>query len=116
MQVSGPTYEIDMNIPSSCTKTEEGMFSGVSGERRVKNVMVGGKALDPEAAYTIAGQDYHLIHNGDGFTMFDGAKNVIMTGKLDSEVLIEYIKDTLGGEIGSDYADPYGQGRIRIIQ
>ena len=116
MQVSGLTYEIDMNIPSSCTKTEEGLFSGVSGERRVKNVMVGGKALDPEAAYTIAGQDYHLIHNGDGFTMFDGAKNVIMTGKLDSEVLIEYIKDTLGGEIGSDYADPYGQGRIRIIQ
>ena len=116
MQVSGLTYEIDMSIPSSCTKTEEGLFSGVSGERRVKNVMAGGKALDPEALYTVAGQDYHLVHHGDGFTMFDGAKNVTMTGKLDSEVLIDYIKETLGGEISPDYGDPYGQGRIRIIQ
>ena len=48
--------------------------------------------------------------------MFEGAKAAILTGKLDSEVLIDYIKDTLGGEIGSDYAYPYGQGRIRIIQ
>ena len=48
--------------------------------------------------------------------MFDGAKSVIRTGKLDSEVLINYIKDTLGGRVGADYADPYGQGRITIIQ
>ena len=48
--------------------------------------------------------------------MFDGAKNVILTGKLDSEVLVNYIKDNLGGEIGTDYADPYGQDRITIIQ
>ena len=64
----------------------------------------------------LAGQDYHLLHNGDGFTMFRGAKSSILTGKLDSEVLIDYIKETLGGEIGPDYADPYGQGRITIIQ
>ncbi len=48
--------------------------------------------------------------------MFEGAKNVIMTGRLDSEVLIDYIKDDLGGEVGSEYADPYGQGRITIIR
>ena len=39
-----------------------------------------------------------------------------MTGRLDSEVLIDYIKDTLGGEVGTEYTDPYGQGRITIIQ
>jgi hypothetical protein len=48
--------------------------------------------------------------------MFDGASNVITTGRLDSEVLSDYIKDTLGGEIGAEYTDPYGQGRITIIQ
>lgn len=78
--------------------------------------MAGGEALDPEATYTVAGQDYHLLHSGDGFAMFEGAKGVILTGKLDSEVLIDYIKDSLGGEVGSDYADPYRQGRIKIIQ
>ena len=56
------------------------------------------------------------MDNGDGFTMFGGEKNVISTGKLDSEVLIGYIKDTLGGKVGADYADPYGQGRIKIVQ
>ncbi len=116
MQVSGLTFEIDMSIPSPCTKTEEGLFNGISGERRVKNVMAGNEALDPEATYTVAGQDYHLLHNGDGFAMFNGAKSVIMTGRLDSEVLIDYIKDTLGGVVGTEYADPYGQGRITIIQ
>ena len=92
------------------------MFSGISGGRRVRNVKVDGKAIDPEATYTVAGQDYLLVDNGDGFTMFGGAKNVISTGKLDSEVLIGYIKDTLGGKVGADYADPYGQGRIKIVQ
>ena len=48
--------------------------------------------------------------------MFDGTSNVILTGKLDSEVLSDYIKDTLGGVIGAEYADPYGQGRIIINQ
>lgn len=46
MQVSGLTYEIDMNVPSPCTQSEDGLFTGISGERRVKNVTVGGKALD----------------------------------------------------------------------
>lgn len=78
--------------------------------------VISGKAIDPEATYTVAGQDFHLVDHGDGYTMFDGAKNVTETGKLDSEVLIDYIKDTLGGKIGVEYADPYGQGRIRIIQ
>ena len=45
-----------------------------------------------------------------------GAENVIMTGKLDNEVLINYIKETLGGQVGADYGDPYGQDRITIIQ
>jgi hypothetical protein len=29
---------------------------------------------------------------------------------------MDYIKDKLGGEIGDEYADPYGEGRIKIIQ
>ena len=33
----------------------------------------------------------------------------------DSEVLIQYIRDYLGGVVGQEYADPYGQGRITIL-
>ena len=62
------------------------------------------------------GYETLLVDDGDGFTMFDDKKSAVMTGRLDSEDLINYIKEDLGGEVGTDYADPYGQGRISIIQ
>lgn len=34
---------------------------------------------------------------------------------LDNEALIEYITKNLGGSVGKEYADPYGQGRITIV-
>jgi hypothetical protein len=36
--------------------------------------------------------------------------------KLDNQVLIDYITETLGGVVGEEYADPYGQGRIVIVE
>ena len=90
------------------------MFSGVSGERRVGNVMVGGEPIDPEATYTVAGSRYVLQMHGDGQTAFDGAKE-IKNGITDMEVIIRYLEST-DGEVSSEYADPYGQGRIKVIQ
>ena len=115
LHVSGLSYEIHSYIPSSCTADINGMFSGVAGERRVKNVTVGGVPLDPEKTYTLAGHDYMLLSAGDGFSMFAGAPLLLDCVKLDSEMLIDYITETLGGVIGGEYADPYGQGRIVIV-
>ena len=36
--------------------------------------------------------------------------------KLDNQVLIDYITQTLGGEVGGDYVDLTGQGRIVIVE
>ena len=36
--------------------------------------------------------------------------------KLDNQVLIDYIRGTLGGVIGEEYAEPYGQGRIVAVE
>ncbi len=47
--------------------------------------------------------------------MFDGAPLLQDRTKLDTEVLIDCIKKALGGEIGEEYADPRGHGRITII-
>ena len=33
----------------------------------------------------------------------------------DSDVLAVYIKENLGGSVPEEYSDPYGQGRIHII-
>ena len=116
MQVSGLSYEIDTAVESTCRKDEDGMFTGVEGERRVRNVLVTGEPIDPDKTYSLAGVDYWFLNRGDGFTMFDGAKVLQDRVKLDNQVLIDYITETLGGVIGEEYEDPYGQGRIVIVE
>ncbi|MBR2742126.1 MAG: bifunctional metallophosphatase/5'-nucleotidase [Clostridia bacterium] len=115
-QVSGISFEVHTYIPSGCVSDENNMFTGVSGERRVKNVLVGGEPLDPDAAYTLAAIDYTLFDDGDGYTMFDGCR-VIKDGiELDYQALIGYTEDTLGGVIGEEYSDPYGDDRIIFVE
>jgi 2',3'-cyclic-nucleotide 2'-phosphodiesterase (5'-nucleotidase family) len=114
LQVSGLSYEIDTSVPSSCTFDENGLFTGITGTRRGKNVFVGEEPIDPRKAYTLASHDYMLLEHGDGFTMFDGAPLLQDSVKLDNQLLIDFIVDNLGGVIGEEYADPYGQGRITV--
>ena len=116
LQVAGLTYEIHTYIDSTCTQDENSMFTGVTGEYRVKNVMVGGEPLDLEKTYTLASHNYMLKNNGDGYTMFAGANILQDEVKLDNQVLKDYITGTLGGVIGEEYADPYGQGRIIAVE
>ena len=76
--------------------------------------MVGDEPIDPNKKYTLASQGFILFDHGDGFTAFDGATVVRLEVGLDNEILINYIKEKLGGEIGEEYEDLYGQGRIVI--
>ncbi|MBQ9074594.1 MAG: bifunctional metallophosphatase/5'-nucleotidase [Mogibacterium sp.] len=115
MQVSGMSYEIDTSIPSSCTTDENGLFAGVDGERRVKNVKVGDEPIDPAATYTLASDKYHITEQGDGFTMFS-EEDVVRTVMVDNESAMKYIEETLDGVVGEEYADPYGTGRITAVE
>lgn len=115
MQVSGMSYEIDMSVTSSCTADENGLFAGVDGERRVKNVMVGDKPIDPAGTYTLASDLYHITEQGDGFTMFS-EENVVRTVMVDNESVMKYIEETMNGVVGEEYADPYGHGRITAVE
>ena len=81
-------------------------------ERRVRNVLVGGEALDPAKTYKLVSTDYQLLDHGDGYTMYDGAPVLQQSVKLDNQVLIDYITGTLNGSVGAGYENPYGQGRI----
>lgn len=116
IQVSGMTYEINVGIPSSVEVDDKGNFVGVNGERRVQNVTVGGEPIDPEKTYTLASHNYWLKSGGDGMSMFPGSPLLQDEVMLDNQVLITYIVDKLGGVVGEEYADPYGQGRITIIE
>ena len=115
LQVSGLTYEIHTYIESSCTSDDKGGFTGVTGEYRVKNVKVGGEDLDLERTYTLASHNYMLKSGGDGINMFTDNKVLQDEVKLDNQVLIDYIVDTLGGVVDEQYAEPYGEGRIVAV-
>lgn len=112
LQVSGLTYEIHTYIESSVTADENGMFTGVAGERRVKNVLVGGEPLDVNRTYTLASHNYMLKNQGDGYSMFADVNLLMDETLIDNQVLITYMTTELGGVVGEAYADPYGQGRI----
>ena len=116
LQVSGLSYEIHTYIDTPCKTDENTMFAGIEGERRVQNVLVNGEPIDPNATYTLASHDYMLLNGGDGYSMFTGCKLLQERVKLDNQVLMDYIIETLGGSVGEEYDDPYGQGRIVIVE
>ena len=115
LQVSGLTYEIHTSVPSSVKLDDKGLFAGVEGEYRVKNVMVGGEPLDLEKIYTLASHNYMLQGQGDGYTIFEDNVYTQESVMLDNQVLITYITEGLNGVVGAEYANPYGQGRIVAV-
>ncbi len=115
LHVSGLSYAIDTAVAPTVVTDEKKNFVEVSGERRVKNVLVGGEPIDPEKIYTLASHNYMLLNGGDGINMFRDNEVVVQPVMLDNLVLITYIQDFLKGTVGTEYADPYGQGRIEIL-
>ena len=121
LHVSGLKFVVDMKVESPVKTDEKGMFVSVEGERRIKDVEVlqadGSYApIDPEKIYTLACHDYYLKNMGDGYTMFAGCNLLRDSVMIDNQVLINYIVDVLNGTVGSEYADPYGQGRITFAE
>lgn len=109
--VSGLAYTVRTDIPSS-VQMEGGKFGGVTGEYRVRDVLVNGEPLDVNRRYKLVSHTFLLVDGGDGLTMFTNDEAVLLD--LDNKALIEYIQYDLKGTIGGEYADPDGQGRIVI--
>jgi len=103
----------DTAMESSVQTDENENFIGVSGTRRVLDVLIDGKPLNPERMYTIATTSF-LIGGGDGYKMFADHAEVIDTmQKVDNILLADYIEKNLSGTIPPSYR----QGtRIHEIQ
>ncbi len=101
-QVSGITFDVNVNINSSVELDPSGMFLGVKGKRRVHNVMVGKKRLDLNKKYRVSFDNY-IAGGGDGFTMFSPYEEIESTSNTDNQAFITYIKDKLNGKIPEEY-------------
>ncbi|MBQ3230682.1 MAG: bifunctional metallophosphatase/5'-nucleotidase [Clostridia bacterium] len=116
--VAGITFEVHTYITSEVITDELGDFVSIpeNAQRRVKNVKIGGKVLDESKTYTVAGTCYMLQLSG--YKMFSGAKVIKQPSELkcDSEMLVEYFTEHLGGRITEEqYGNPKGEGRMTIV-
>ncbi len=117
-QVSGVTFEIHTyrETPVICDQLDNFIEMDETMERRVQNVYVGDEPVDLDKTYTLAGSVYVLTQGGDGLTMLDGAKVVENCELTDSEMLVKYFTESLGGKITAEkYGNPDGDGRITIV-
>ncbi len=114
LQVSGLKYTIKTSVPSSVQVDEKGNFVKVGGAYRVADIMIGDSPLDTSKVYTVASHNYMLKMAGDGMTMFKNSKVIRDDVMTDVDILSAFIRNNLGGNVGTDYANPAGQGRITI--
>lgn len=115
LQVSGMTYTVDATIPSTVELDERGNFVRVRGERRVRDVMIDGKPIDPKEDYLVTGTSYILGDGGNGYSMLRDTTLIAEPGLSDMDVVAAYVK-SLNGVVGPGYEDPRGQGRIHIVK
>ena len=116
MQVSGISFDLDLDKNAQVQIDNNGMFESFgSEERRVSNIKVNGEPLDPDREYILGGTLYVLQQQGGGNTFFDGAEPVdIGRNILDIDAVAEYL-ESMGGTVPEEYADRYGQERIHFL-
>ena len=92
-QISGLTMRVDV--------------AAAEGDR-VRDVRVGGVALDPERTYTIAIADF-MLNGGDGYTMFAGQR--VLTSPEAGDLLVIALEKYI---VAKREVAPEVEGRIRI--
>ena len=95
-QVSGLKLTVDTSVESTAEADETDAFTGVSGARRVKDVMIlkDGEYLpiDPEAVYTMASLNYIIKQGGSGMLKFLADHELVLDETVvDYQVLIDYM-------------------------
>ena len=112
--VSGITFDLDTSIADPCKVDNNGLCVGIEGERRIKNLKINGEEVNPNKKYKLSTFSYTALNNGDGYTAFNGCKILEEGAAEDYTVIVEYIKNNLGGKMPDTYKNPYGEGRINI--
>ncbi|MBQ9390257.1 MAG: bifunctional metallophosphatase/5'-nucleotidase [Synergistaceae bacterium] len=111
IHASGLTYTVDTRIPTPAIMDEHNMLKEISGDRRIKDVMINGEPLDPEKTYRVAAVSYFIYMRGDGH-VFKGAKLVEPDYMTVDQAFAKYVKEL--GVIPERYRN--AQGRVKVIE
>lgn len=107
LHVAGMTYRINKNLTSGVNLDSMGIWQGMQSdaEHRVYDVQVYNKTtqayepLDLAKTYTMAGTNYTIRNQGDGFAMFEGAtlvKDYVCEDYLAMAAYLKAFRDTDG--------------------
>lgn len=111
LQVSGITFKVNTKTKTPCKK-KSGALDEIKGKRRVSNVKIAGVAIDPKKTYTVTSYLGVIRNANNGYNMFKKCKQVRMDGRLDFQLLTDFVKINLNGVIGDRYMNPRGSNRI----
>lgn len=115
-QVSGISFTIDCSTPyeKGDKYPNSTFYAPKEAGSRIKNVKVGGTALDPDATYTLTTNDF-IVAGGDTYYALKAPfeDNGIDTGYLLEDCMIDYLQDVCNGVVGTEYEEPHG--RIEVI-
>ena len=114
-QVSGIEFTVDTAKEFDAGDLYPGStYHKPASINRVAIASVGGKDFDEKATYSIATNDF-MAAGGDTYYAFASAKTNYDLGLPMDEVLMDYIKEELGGAVT---AEAYGEpaGRITVLE
>ena len=109
--LSGITFSVNTDIPSSVVVNELEEFVCVEGPYRVYNIKICNQEtgeyepIDLNRKYTISSSNYFLLEQGSGMKMLENVVILQNEGLLDVEALERYIVEELNGVIGAAYKD-----------
>ncbi|MGM9553524.1 MAG: S-layer homology domain-containing protein [Faecousia sp.] len=117
-QVSGMEYTVAA-YKEFKAGAEYGDFFEVDTVNRVTITSVGGKEFRKDATYAVIADNF-LMNGNDTYYVFKNAKEAEGAKYLNNgngvktrDIVAMYIKEVLGGTVGSAYAQP--QGRITVL-
>ena len=103
------SFDFDPEIESTVEVDKDGVFVKVNGERRVFNVKLNGKAINPESTYDVTLLEF-TASGGDRYSMIGNVEVDREALLTDTDAVTDYIKENLEGKIPDKYKDV--QGRI----
>ena len=114
-QVSGISFDVNININSPVEIDSDGMFTGFinNRKRRVSNVKINGEDINANKIYSTSLINFMAL-GGDGYTMFIDYDIIYEALVTDTDYLAYYISKVFKGVIPENYKTE--EGRINIIE
>ena len=112
LHLSGLSVVLDMNRNPVIETDEMGNLAGISGDRRVADVLIGGAPLQAESTYTIT---FSESFSYTVTSILGDNAQATESAITNRDAFTAYVSESVSGVVGDAYKNPFGERRIRVI-